>query len=434
MKKVIPAIITSLFLLAVTWIPCQGEETTIYACTKKNNGQMRVVSDPCECKPSENVISWTSGDLGDVANILVHVSPTGEDLPGRGLDPANPFKTINYAIQRVPSLRSTPDVYAILIISPGTYNESVLIMLDKIWLIGPTGQDAPEIRGPNPNEASIIISNSSNANLQNIKVSNGLNCFLVANGSSVYLQDTLVQNATSSGIVIAEKSTVHLFNCSITECGGSGLVVAGTSNISLSGNINSSSNADAGIIISSSSNALTSSNTAQITSTDNGSDGIGVAHSSSFFINSGSSCISMNNRDGVIIGYESSFTVNENSNLTCSQNRRYGTYLISSTLANFGSMSMLDNADNGIKLLDNGYIFMPTGLTVPSSLTVNGNTTGILATNSSVGLYSGGATINGNGNDVSLFFGSRAAFLNGNTIGNISCDGTALITGEEVCP
>ena len=43
------------------------------------------------------------------------------------------------------------------------------------------------------------------------------------------------------------------------------------------------------------------------------------------------------------------------------------------------------------------------------------------------------STITGNTTDVSLLFGARAT-LNGNDIGVIICDGTALSRGDTVCP
>lgn len=43
----------------------QDEEDTIYACFKKNNGQLRVVNDPNDCRPSEILMTWNQiGPIG----------------------------------------------------------------------------------------------------------------------------------------------------------------------------------------------------------------------------------------------------------------------------------------------------------------------------------------------------------------------------------
>jgi hypothetical protein len=40
----------------------------IYGCTKKVNGQLRVVSGPGQCNPGENEISWINGQGGDLGS------------------------------------------------------------------------------------------------------------------------------------------------------------------------------------------------------------------------------------------------------------------------------------------------------------------------------------------------------------------------------
>jgi len=39
------------------------QQTVLYAAVKKNNGQMRLISNPSECLPSEYVISWNQAGL-----------------------------------------------------------------------------------------------------------------------------------------------------------------------------------------------------------------------------------------------------------------------------------------------------------------------------------------------------------------------------------
>lgn len=55
-------------VLLTTLIGSHAQNTgTIYACVKKNNGQLRVASSSGQCNPSENEISWSSNNNGDHA-------------------------------------------------------------------------------------------------------------------------------------------------------------------------------------------------------------------------------------------------------------------------------------------------------------------------------------------------------------------------------
>lgn len=58
MRKKAFAIVTIFVFLLITWLPCYGEDNVIYGCYKKNNGQLRIVSNHSECLPSELPISW----------------------------------------------------------------------------------------------------------------------------------------------------------------------------------------------------------------------------------------------------------------------------------------------------------------------------------------------------------------------------------------
>lgn len=50
-------IITIIGLLFITWLPCQAEDNVLYGCYKKNNGQLRIVSNPSECLKSEYLVT-----------------------------------------------------------------------------------------------------------------------------------------------------------------------------------------------------------------------------------------------------------------------------------------------------------------------------------------------------------------------------------------
>jgi len=55
MRKKIFVVVTILssFLLLITWLPCQAQDDLLYGCSKKENGQLRLVSDHSKCLKSE---------------------------------------------------------------------------------------------------------------------------------------------------------------------------------------------------------------------------------------------------------------------------------------------------------------------------------------------------------------------------------------------
>lgn len=57
MKKIIMVTLMSLATLSIMVFPCFAEDI-IYGCYQKNNGQLRIVKDASECRPSEVFIQW----------------------------------------------------------------------------------------------------------------------------------------------------------------------------------------------------------------------------------------------------------------------------------------------------------------------------------------------------------------------------------------
>ncbi len=63
MRKQAFTIVIILGLLFLTWLPSQALNNVIHACAKKKTGQVRVVSDPSQCKKAEYPISWGEGTV-----------------------------------------------------------------------------------------------------------------------------------------------------------------------------------------------------------------------------------------------------------------------------------------------------------------------------------------------------------------------------------
>jgi len=84
-KTVMIAIVLMLGFLLVTWLPCQADDNVIYGCYKKNNGQLRIVSDHSKCRPSELPISWGgSCDNGIVAKLACVTGSITKGSEGNG--------------------------------------------------------------------------------------------------------------------------------------------------------------------------------------------------------------------------------------------------------------------------------------------------------------------------------------------------------------
>lgn len=72
MKKLVIVIGTILAFLLVFGFNCYAQENAIYGCKQKNDGQLRIVSNPGACRPSETPISW---------NVTGPQGPPGESAP-----------------------------------------------------------------------------------------------------------------------------------------------------------------------------------------------------------------------------------------------------------------------------------------------------------------------------------------------------------------
>jgi len=70
-----------LISIIVTDVTCYGAEDVIYGCYKKVNGQLRVIKDPGQCRPSEALTSWNQ------------TGPQGPSGPEELKDPPGPTGT-----------------------------------------------------------------------------------------------------------------------------------------------------------------------------------------------------------------------------------------------------------------------------------------------------------------------------------------------------
>jgi hypothetical protein len=121
MKK--PTIVLGMILAIsiLSGFPCYGQENAvIWGCYQKNNGQLRIVSDPDSCRPSELSISWYGLGPGVPFSNSVTVDCTKNE-------------TISQALQDIPGSPLTITVKGICL-------ENVEIIRDDVTLIAdPSG-------------------------------------------------------------------------------------------------------------------------------------------------------------------------------------------------------------------------------------------------------------------------------------------------------
>jgi hypothetical protein len=88
MKKSAIILGTTLAFLLVFGLNCYAQAT--YGCQQKNNGQLRIVSDPGACRPSETPVSWNSTGVQNTAGPAGPQGPPGPAGPVGPQGPAGP--------------------------------------------------------------------------------------------------------------------------------------------------------------------------------------------------------------------------------------------------------------------------------------------------------------------------------------------------------
>jgi len=70
-----------LFSIFAICLPIYADDSTIYACYKKNNGQLRIVNQGSKCLPSEVLISWNPAGSTGPAGPAGPAGPPGPQGP-----------------------------------------------------------------------------------------------------------------------------------------------------------------------------------------------------------------------------------------------------------------------------------------------------------------------------------------------------------------
>lgn len=221
-------IISCMFFVSISY----AENVSIYGCYKKNNGQLRVVESWNECLKSEVPISWAAqkNDIVDYLEVFVNVM-IGLDENGYGLSEVKPFKTIGYALSRIPHLRSNSEIRTVVYVSSGTYNESLNISINKLWLKGESSGNTFIIGDGIKNVIS--ISGSATGKISDFSIYNGA-IGISCTASSITIQDSIIKgNQGYSGLLIQNNSNVYLYKTQIFTNTGHGVSVTRNSTLTM---------------------------------------------------------------------------------------------------------------------------------------------------------------------------------------------------------
>ena len=245
MRQVRNFLIFMCLIVLFAGISAYAEDTMIYGCYKKVNGQLRVVSNTDECSPSELPISWNDGVQFIVRELYVN-SATGQDISGYGLDEETPFKTIQYAVDQIPFLRLTPEFAVTIFIAPGSYIETILIDINQVKLIK-SGDGTVVIEGASDLANVITVEGARGVLLKDITIQGGYRGIHGRKGAEFEIVGGLIQNTGNRGIMLDGNTSASLTDCTVQNCGNDGVGVFLNSSLAIYGDGNFINNNRAGI-------------------------------------------------------------------------------------------------------------------------------------------------------------------------------------------
>lgn len=355
MKRLLMLLILVIGLVAVMAIPSFADNPVTCGCYKKQNGQLRLVSDPSECNPSEQPIWWNNFCPEEFSAITIYVAPTGKDAPGRGLSPHRPFKTIQYALDKITPLRANPEIPATISVAPGTYDEMIYVNKGLIFLTGSgngntfltnsTGKDVLTIEGAR----GVVISGFT--------VQGGLKGIYGRRNATFEVRDAVVRDTVDRGVQIDENSTAQIVNCTVQGCGTDGIVVLRSSSASFGGTTTCTNNKARGMLVNMTSTAMFTPDSSALFN-GNAGRGIYVDDVSSLFLYRSTVEASANGDDGIGIYGGSKLSINFGSTVTCNGNKN-GLFAGGSSsifMEGQGTLNLQNNAADGLLLVSNSNV------------------------------------------------------------------------------
>lgn len=182
-----------------TGVIASGHAATIVGCAKKQNGQLRIVTDASQCLTSETAVSFAAPGPppGPVA---VSVDCAAGQTVQQAIDTADPAQPLTVTIS-------------------GTCTESVEFFRDNVTLQAAASGGA--IASPPGRGGPALTVEGRNVSLQSLALTgNGAPSLVTASGATVHTSDLHVMGG---GVNAGESSTLDLENVTIDNCQNAGL-------------------------------------------------------------------------------------------------------------------------------------------------------------------------------------------------------------------
>lgn len=289
----------------------------------------------------------------------------------------------------------------------GTCAEELVITRDRLTIRGldpsATVTDDPSTGGA----TSIFLLQGADVVFEGFTVDGSSDRGLrVQRSSGIQMRDMTVTNNANSGLTIEESSSVHVLDSTFTGNGFSGISAFDSSSVALTGSLDVSANAVAGLLVTGS---TFNNRGAQVIVADDQFFGVGTQHG-------GSGLFPLVRTRNNLVG---AFTFG-------------GSYLgpvevaassIGILVSNRGTFDGPVNisAAEGVRIIDNANAFLRGG-PVSAPLAINGSNNATLETTD--------VSFDG---DLVFAFGSRAFFATSSTTGAVLCHPTALVGGSLSC-
>ena len=337
--------------------PVRAEESLIRGCMEKKGGKFRLIGDGEPCRPHEKQLSWKKPgqkktDACPLEEMMVWVeAATGEDSPQRGSQ-ARPFKTITYALQDLKAKGAGHDTPSIVRVAPGTYTENPVIRLDCISLEG-AGRTETIIDGKGSTQlAALSVNRARQIFVSGLTLQNGRRGLSVDGKAVIHVDEITCKRNIREGLRVVHGSALWASNLTSTDNGGDGIGIAFDGSAILTGSITSTGNRDKGLDIHLNSSVLVYG--ATLTTSANNRNGIQV-HSTSAMVAHGSQIIAQGNTNrGIHISGSSSFNAMGSTSLIIGEGNAGGSGNRSDGIGVFGSSALAFDAGTRAVTSGNG--------------------------------------------------------------------------------
>ena len=321
---------------AVLGFPCYGQDNSIiYGCYKKNNGQLRIVGDLSECNKSELPISWFSAESGP--SIVSVDCAQGQ--------------TITEALQQLVGVNN----YPITIQVKGTCNENVTIVRDDITLIAdPLGGT---VNGPDPDQSTIDV-RAGRTVIDGLTVTGGRVGISISGSGGSAIRNCTVQNTGWNGIVFYHSGHGTVDNCTIQNNGYNGISIEGARAIVTNSTISFNGRTGIQVLL-------------------GGSARIGITSGGQYAGNT----ISDNYGSGIFLyaggsAYIGGNTITGNGTALNMTSGISGIYVVNATAILVGSNTIAENKGLGVWAANSGVRIGEQAFGLPTHNTITGNGTG----------------------------------------------------------